>query len=102
MKNRAQRPSKHMLAHQIAYVERDLAVVFDGAFAFRTGNTGFGSCSPTSTCCHHAGSGADLFSLLLRATDMPQRVIPDMDSTSRRFRRPKLAGQGLQPAALRR
>ncbi len=34
-KYRAYRLLKHMLAHQIAYVERDLAVVFDGAFAIR-------------------------------------------------------------------
>ena len=27
-----------MLAHQIAYVERDLAVIFDWAFAFRFGD----------------------------------------------------------------
>ena len=34
-KNRAHRPNKHMPAHQFAHVERDHAVVFDGAFAFR-------------------------------------------------------------------
>ncbi len=34
VKYRAQRLLKHPLADQFAHVERDVAVVFDGAFAF--------------------------------------------------------------------
>jgi hypothetical protein len=43
-----------MLADQLAHVERDVAVIFDSAFAFGRRNSGFGNRSPASARCHHA------------------------------------------------
>ena len=54
MKYRAYSVVKHSLADQLAHVERDRALVFDCAFAFRLTNRRLGNRSPATTRCHKA------------------------------------------------
>ena len=56
-KYRAYPVVKHSLADQLAHVERDPAMDFDGAFAFRMTNSPFGTHSPASARCHHRSIG---------------------------------------------
>ena len=59
-KHRAHRLLKHALAYHLAHVERDVAVVFDRAFAFRfRDERAVRQPLASSTLCHHACGSAN-------------------------------------------